>query len=113
MTTWIRVRQDGVGEWSQSIDIPLRDGQEWLRDEPAATAQGAPLPPAPDDTHLDGANAPRARTEPPRASDEAAAEATGEAGSTQPQGTPVTPAAPSEDAADPKTIRPRRATKES
>jgi hypothetical protein len=67
VTTWIRVRQDGVGEWSQSIDIPLRDGQEWLRDEPAATAQGAPLPPAPDDTHLDGA--PAARTEPPRATD--------------------------------------------
>jgi hypothetical protein len=65
VTTWIRVRQDGVGEWSQSIDIPLRDGQEWLRDEPAATAQGAPLPPAPDDTHLDGADAPRpARSRP-------------------------------------------------
>lgn len=109
MTTWIRVRQDGVGEWSQSIDIPLRDGQQWLRDEPSATAQGAPLPPAPDDTHMEGASAPTARTEPPEASD---AE-TVEAGSTQPQGTPVTPAAPPEDAADPKTIRPRRATKES
>jgi hypothetical protein len=98
VTTWIRVQQDGVGKWSQSIDIPLRDGQEWLRDEPAATAQGAPLPPAPDDTHLDG-DAPRGRTEPPRATDDAATDATGEAGSTQPQGSPATSATPAEGAA--------------
>lgn len=115
MTTFVRVRQDGVGEWSQSIDIPLRDGQEWLRDEPAVSAQGAPLAPVPDNSHLEGADAPAARTEPPRAetapSDDADAPA-----STQPQGSPATSATPAEGAAaDPPTHenRRRRGTKES
>ena len=52
MTAWVRVRLDGVGEWSQAERCELPEGAVILTGVAALNLDGTARPPISDDSHL-------------------------------------------------------------